>query len=324
MVGATVVVAAVLVGLLVYVLSGGPADETVAPAPAAESASDDGADGERDGQVGAPVAGPAGPSATPDDGAAGAPAGDDDAVRNVEDDDPSGEASSQPAPDGGQDGASSVTLDDGSEAVDVPANGEAGAEQPPVTTLNGPADDDDDDGERPSVAPPGDRSTPAGEGVVLAIRATHDDELGYAAEGLPPGLAIDTGTGVITGSPTETGTWEVAVTVTADDGGAATQRFTWAVTAPVQSSDCSREGQVRSRSSSAAISFEVVNQTGDTVDVHWLNHSGNRVRFHTLAPAETVVIDSFATNPWLVADADTGTCLRLEVDPVDGDRIVVQ
>lgn len=346
MIATTIVVACALVGLLVFILGRGPSDEAAGPVPVGDTAPAASDDDGLDGQVGAPATGPAGPSASQGDGAAGAPAADD-SVRNVERDDETGAASSQPAPDDpgptpSDDGASSATPDgDGDVAVDPPAEAEAepGADEaPPTSTFNGPTDgdstdtdpagDDDDDDDRPVVEPPGDRSTPAGEGVVLAIRAGHDDDdvLRYAAQGLPPGLAIHTGTGVITGSPTETGIWEVTVTVTAgdDDDDASSQTFTWTVTAAPDTDGCAQEGRARSRASVTAITFEVVNQTAGVLDVYWLNHSGNRVRIHTVAPTETVTVDSFETNPWLVADAGTGACLRLLTDPADGDRLVLQ
>lgn len=339
MIVATVVVAVALATLVVVALGLGSTDEGSDPGSSADGVSLTAADEQQDGQVGAPATDPAGPAASEGGGVAGAPAGDDDSVRSVEGDDQTEEASSQPAP--GEDteaegGASSVALGADAAPTDVETGGSAGADDsPPVTTLNGPVDADDDDGSDaddgdgsggPVVKPPGDRTTPAGQGVVLAVRASHDGdgELRYSAQGLPDGLTINTTTGVITGLPTESGIWEVAVTVAIVDGGATTQRFTWTVTNAPDSDGCREEGRARSRNSVTAIAFEVVNETDGVVDVHWLNHSGNRVRIHTLAPTETVVVESFATNPWLVADADTGACLRLLADPADGDRLVLQ
>lgn len=55
----------------------------------------------------------------------------------------------------------------------------------------------------------------------------------WGATGLPPGLSIDTASGVISGSPTTTGTAKpVTVKVTDRYGKSATTTFTWAVTAP--------------------------------------------------------------------------------------------
>lgn len=50
----------------------------------------------------------------------------------------------------------------------------------------------------------------------------------YAATGLPPGLAIDASTGLITGSPTTVGTYPVVVTVS-NAKGQSSRRFTWTV-----------------------------------------------------------------------------------------------
>jgi len=84
----------------------------------------------------------------------------------------------------------------------------------------------------PTLTPPGNRSGPAGTPVSLQLQATDPnlDELGYGASGLPPGLAVDPLSGLISGTPTTPGSFNV--NVAASDGvNAANASFVWVITA---------------------------------------------------------------------------------------------
>lgn len=89
----------------------------------------------------------------------------------------------------------------------------------------------------PTMTQPTGQSSMAGQIVSLSIAANdpNGDPLTYSATELPPGLAIDPTTGVVSGVPTEGGTFVVTVYVT--DGINATSRtFTWVIsgsTAPL-------------------------------------------------------------------------------------------
>ena len=83
----------------------------------------------------------------------------------------------------------------------------------------------------PTMANPGNQSTPLGTNVNLQISANdpNGDVLTYAAAGLPPGLAINPATGLISGAPAAVGTYSVVVT--ASDGiNVASASFIWTVT----------------------------------------------------------------------------------------------
>jgi len=63
--------------------------------------------------------------------------------------------------------------------------------------------------------------------VSIPVPASDPDggEVSWAADNLPPGLVIDDATGLISGVPTEAGTFTVTVTVTDDEGGTSDSPF---------------------------------------------------------------------------------------------------
>ncbi len=82
-----------------------------------------------------------------------------------------------------------------------------------------------------TVTSPGNQSTAVGGSVNLQIKASGGTApLSYSATGLPAGLVINAGTGVITGSPTTAGSSNVTVTVKDSAGKSGTTSFTWTVT----------------------------------------------------------------------------------------------
>jgi len=82
-----------------------------------------------------------------------------------------------------------------------------------------------------TVTSPGNQSTTAGVKASLQIHATSSlgEALSYAAVGLPPGLSINSSTGLITGTPTDTGTYSVAVAASDPGGHTGSASFTWTI-----------------------------------------------------------------------------------------------
>jgi hypothetical protein len=95
-----------------------------------------------------------------------------------------------------------------------------------------------------TVTDPGNQSDTTGSAVSLQITASDSGQgrpLTYTATGLPPGLSVNSSSGLITGTPTTTGTSSVTVTAKDTTGASGSTTFTWTV---VSSPSCSSPGNV--------------------------------------------------------------------------------
>lgn len=84
----------------------------------------------------------------------------------------------------------------------------------------------------PALVDPGDQTNAEGDAVSLQLQAIDPEGAAptFGADGLPPGLAIDAATGLITGTSPYTAAGSYQVTVSASDGSlASSQTFTWTV-----------------------------------------------------------------------------------------------
>ena len=86
----------------------------------------------------------------------------------------------------------------------------------------------------PVLVDPGDQLVTVGSAVSLNLSAydPDGDSIDFSALDLPPGLAIDSATGVIDGTPTTQGTYASSITVTDAPGGTASATVTWTVIGP--------------------------------------------------------------------------------------------
>ncbi|MER8029930.1 putative Ig domain-containing protein [Streptomyces bauhiniae] len=82
-----------------------------------------------------------------------------------------------------------------------------------------------------SVTSPGAQSTATGSSVSLQIHATDSAgaALTYSAGGLPTGLSINSSTGLISGTASTAGTYQVTVTAKDSTGASGSGSFTWTV-----------------------------------------------------------------------------------------------
>ncbi len=91
----------------------------------------------------------------------------------------------------------------------------------------------------PSITTPGNQVNQLSDSVNLPIQASDadGDNLTFSASGLPDGLSIDTGTGVISGTVTTAAVFNVTVGVDDGNGGTDSVAFTWTVNDPGSSQE---------------------------------------------------------------------------------------
>ncbi len=118
------------------------------------------------------------------------------------------------------------------------------------------------------LANPGDRTNGEGDAVSLPIMATDPDgdKLAFSAAGLPPGLDIDSGTGVISGNVALTASTgsPYTVTVSASDGSlSSSQTFTWTVTPHITITDPGAQQNLEGDMLMPGLQIHATDVTGD-------------------------------------------------------------
>ena len=86
----------------------------------------------------------------------------------------------------------------------------------------------------PTILNPGSQATSVGEKVLLVLTASDldGDAITFSATNLPTELVLNSTTGIISGTTTTVGTFQVVISVTDANGGSDSEAFAWSVTAP--------------------------------------------------------------------------------------------
>ena len=144
-----------------------------------------------------------------------------------------------------------------------------------------------------TVTNPGSQSSAAGSAIAsLPIAASDSDSgqtLTYRATRLPTGLSINSSTGVISGTPTATGTYSATVVATDTTGAAGWAIFTWRINGQLLGNPGLESGTIAPWKSTSG----VLMKASSTAPAHsgvWLARLDGRGTTHTDTLAQTVKI----------------------------------
>jgi len=73
---------------------------------------------------------------------------------------------------------------------------------------------------------------------------------------------------------------------------------------------CSLESSLHAVNANVSTSVTFVNQTSSAVDIYWLDYSGQRQLYATLAAGTTLLQQTYVTHPW-VAAGPSSTCIAI-------------
>ena len=81
---------------------------------------------------------------------------------------------------------------------------------------------------------------------------------------------------------------------------------------PVPDPACATESTLKSARGVVVAQLMIVNNTNLTLQAIWLDYTGKRVSYGTVAPFSTRTQPTWLTHPWIVA-SEQGACYRLIV-----------
>jgi hypothetical protein len=155
-------------------------------------------------------------------------------------------------------------------------------------------------GDTVTVTNPGSQSTTTGGSVSLQIKATDSAgaTLTYSASGLPTGLSINSSTGVISGTASTAGTYQVTVTASDSTGASGSASFSWTVSSSGGGTCTSTQllgnpGFESGNTTWSASSGVITNDTGESAHggsyYAWLDGYGSS---HTDTLSQSVTVPS--------------------------------
>ncbi|HZE30562.1 MAG TPA: discoidin domain-containing protein, partial [Actinoallomurus sp.] len=130
-----------------------------------------------------------------------------------------------------------------------------------------------------TVTNPGDQTSTVGTAASLQIHASDSasgQTLTYSTSGLPAGLSINSSTGLISGTPTTTGTSNVTVTAKDATGAGGSVSFTWTVNS---AGGCSTtnlaQGKTAMASSAESVAFPAQDAVDGNLGTRWSSAFGD-------------------------------------------------
>jgi uncharacterized protein (TIGR03437 family) len=90
----------------------------------------------------------------------------------------------------------------------------------------------------------------------------------------------------------------------------------------LESQPCAAESTLASAGADRSVTVTFINAAAAPVRIFWLNYSGQRVLYNTLAPGESYSQQTFATHPWLVANRNDA-CIGIYVAGGGAGRVRV-
>jgi O-glycosyl hydrolase len=123
-----------------------------------------------------------------------------------------------------------------------------------------------------TVTNPGSQTGTTGTTASLQVHATDSgtgQTLSYSASGLPAGLSIASGTGLISGTPATAGTYTVTVTATDGTGASGSATFTWAISGTGGGGTCQVTYTTQSQWAGGFVAGVTIANTGSSPISGW-------------------------------------------------------
>jgi len=123
-----------------------------------------------------------------------------------------------------------------------------------------------------TVTNPGSQTGTTGTAASLQVHATDSgtgQTLSYSASGLPAGLSIASGTGLISGTPATAGTYTVTVTATDGTGASGSATFTWTISGTGGGGTCQVTYTTQSQWAGGFVAGVTIANTGSSPISGW-------------------------------------------------------